>query len=150
MPRSAHGYLKCISVELPSSLPFFMLLLIACLTCWMSSFKLLDSLYFFLQISEHYQTVFVLILVEEQRFVSNDHLPAPVFYFYELIVQIQIRVESWNRDFLSHAYPSCSGECIAAQLLTEDDCPEPIGEDFSRSTNNHWYFCQLWLWSWCS
>lgn len=38
------------------------------------------------KISEHYPTVSLLIIVKEQRSISNDHLSAPVFYLYELIV----------------------------------------------------------------
>lgn len=60
------------------------------------------------QVSQCYQTVSLLIVVKEQCIVSYGYLPAPVFYFYELVIKIQIWAEIRNWDIFSHARPPCA------------------------------------------
>ena len=59
----------------------------------------------FEQVSQCYQAVSLFIIVKEQCIIGYGCFPTSVFYFYELVIKIQIRTESRNWDILSHACP---------------------------------------------
>ncbi|KAF1868742.1 hypothetical protein Lal_00036180 [Lupinus albus] len=48
------------------------------------------------QVSQCHQAVPLLVIIKEQCPLCNDHFPASVFHFHELVIKIQISIEKGN------------------------------------------------------
>ena len=62
-----------------------------------------DTFIVLTQISQWYQAVPMFIVAQEQCVVSHVYFPTSVFYFHQLVIKIQIRVEIRNRYIFPHA-----------------------------------------------